>query len=161
MTEFKLDLSNGELLIGGKRAVLHCNHYNTFLQRTLVDALGDKMVEVQIKISQKINTEMLRNLTQGIEDKKSAIEKIFSALGLGILDLNDLENGRSTVSNSHYALNCYYKFGNQKEGVCLFATGYVRAAAEILTGQKKDFFETRCISIDPDQNEMCVFEVRT
>ncbi len=161
MTEFKLDLNNGELLIGGKRAVLHCNHYNTFLQRTLVDAMGDKMVEVQIKISQKINTEMLQNLTQAIEDKKSKIEEVFSALGLGILDLNDLENGRAIVSNSHYALNCYYKFGKQKGSMCLFATGYIRAAAEILTGDKKDFIETQCISVDPDKFERCVFEVRT
>ncbi|RMG32457.1 MAG: hypothetical protein D6732_13445 [Methanobacteriota archaeon] len=160
MAEFKLDLNTGELLIGGKRAVFHCNHYNTFLQRTLNDAMGEKMIEVQINVSERINKEMLMEILRDVDDKRKEIEEVFANLGLGILDLSQLDQGKAVVSNSHYALNCFYKFGPQGSGTCLFATGYIRAAAEILTDEPKRFIETECISMDPDKYNDCIFEVR-
>ncbi len=161
MAEFKLNLEKGELLIGGKRSVFHCNHYNTFLQKTLIDAMGEKMAVVQISISEKINLEMLGKVTQDVDNKLEEIEEIFSNLGLGILDLSNIEQGKAIVDNSHYALNCYYKFGEQKGGSCLFANGYIQAAYQILTGERKEFVETQCVSMNPEKFENCIFEVKT
>ncbi len=165
MTEFKLNIADGTILVGSKRVVFHCNHYNSFLQKVICDTFGAEGKIMQINASKKINKEMLLNLKAENPDKDfvELAEETFKDLALGLLDLSQLGSGVVKLQNSHYGLGVFYKFGKQKSGVCLKAAGYVLAVKEILDGSElsaENIQETTCISMTDTAEGICTLEVK-
>lgn len=160
MIEF--DITKNEATLGGQKVVFHCNHYNLNLQRTIIDAIGDRGVEIQIDAAIDSTMKMLEN-TDG--DVKMMAMEYFSKLGFGILECADINEtgGIARCPISHYALAWFEKFGPCKKPVCHFNAGYILGVFNTVHGKKLDhrnIIETKCRAMDPENVAACEFEVR-
>jgi len=167
MTNYKAILDEGKLLLGKKRVVLHCNHYNIFLQQTLLDSLDkEAAIKIQKNASKKISLEMLIEyfIANATEDKLRTAIEIFSSMGLGKLNFDKVQDGKGIVEleYSHYGISYFEKYGPAKEGICYFAAGYIMAILSLIHNNDVDYTrvkETQCIAQDPDFHMHCIFEV--
>ena len=168
MVDYEANLEKGELLLGGKRVVAHCNHYNVFLQQTLTDALDKEMVvKVQKMASKRMYLEMFNSYfsAHSSENKQSIAESIFSSQGLGVIKFDDAISGSGKVKlvHSHYAISHFSKWGPSAEGICYLPAGYIMAAIEFINGKEmgiSNVNETQCIASDVDKIDECIFEVK-
>ncbi len=160
MVEF--DIEKNIAIIGKQMVVFHCNHYNLTLQRTIIDAIGEKGITIQINAAMRSTQQMLSNIDGDI--KQFAIDN-FSKLGFGVLDCSSLneDGGIVKVPFSHYAIAWFEKFGPCKEAVCHFNAGYILGIINSLYGKNlnhTNIKETACRAMDPERIESCEFEVK-
>ena len=161
MIEYSIE--KNEARIGKQLAVFHCNHYNLTLQRTIMDAIGEKGKNIQINAARRSTEQMLMNVDKS--ERKSFAMNSFSTLGFGILECDNIskEGGNAKAPVSHYALAWYEKFGPNKEPVCYFNAGYILGIFNSISDLKLDashIVETTCRVIDPENISSCVFEVK-
>ncbi|MCE7737064.1 MAG: hypothetical protein GPJ54_19415 [Candidatus Heimdallarchaeota archaeon] len=167
MVDYITNLEKGQILLGNKRVVAHCNHYNVFLQQTLTDALDKEIVvEVQKRASKRLNLEMMNSYfeTHSSENKTTMVENLFASQGLGRIDFTGVSEGKGKVllKFSHYGIAHYSKWGSTTEGICYLPAGFILASIEFIYGKSKDIsdvVESQCIATNPEEFEMCVFEV--
>ena len=162
-----IDEEKGIITLDSERLVWHCNHYNIVFQKTLEDALGDNMDDIQVEVSKKHIKSMLNELKN--ENPTLSVyelaERLFKRLGLGTIDFSGLNDGKGIVKSpvSHFALAYYYKFDKATRGICHFVKGFILATIELATNQEistERISETECRAMGPEEFNQCVFEVR-
>ncbi len=166
-------MEKNRLLIENKPIVLHCHHYNTFLQRTLEDALGEAMIDIQINAAAEETYELLQSVfsssaVNGESQTADAIfryaEELYRKMGLGIIDFSSLTvpiNDHSSIKSpvSHYAIAWLEKWGSHEHPVCHFTAGFIKAVIASAHQEPLSEFkveEVKCIVM---KNDVCEFKI--
>jgi hypothetical protein len=133
--EPQFDAAKGTLAVGGSRLVLHCHHYNVFLQRSVEDALDTEGVEIQKQAAAEAAQRALSPLFErdggaSLAQRLSRAASFFGANGFGLADTGDLtaDGGTVELPHSHYALGWREKWNAPSEPVCHFAVGFWKGA---------------------------------
>ena len=103
--QFPYDFATGRLVVGGEPLVIHCHHYNCFLQRSIRDAeyidSAPFLVGAAAEVAFAQLTELL-SATQDIPARKATVEALYRACGLGLIDLGRLtERGGEVRTRSN------------------------------------------------------------
>ncbi|MBK9261779.1 MAG: hypothetical protein IPM54_18505 [Polyangiaceae bacterium] len=160
------DIERGIIDLGGRRVVLHCNHYNVFLQRTIEDGLKARAP----RLLAAAGMETARNLLGGLEVKapsaspRESLERavrIFAEHGFGAIDISRMndQGGTATIARSHYAIGWRSRWGIRQTPGCYFPAGYLAGAVAIasnLAPERVVATETACYAAGAEQ---CTFVV--
>lgn len=130
---------HGRTVLAGEPLVFHCNHYNYWLQKTVLldDTLGMDRVIVDAAEAAAFDALSAGAKELGLADPASVRELslgLFAQLGFGLLDLSAAgpNGGRVEVPVSHYGRclrqACGVDFAHPQ---CLFDVGYVVAALAV------------------------------
>lgn len=143
-------------------AVLHCHHYNCYLQAVLLDTRDylPRVEQLLIDSAQEVAYAQFKNYFDthahlGELDKMQVIEDYFRFAGFGKISLaNTNELGGTIESTSdHYGLGWKYKFGPSKQPVSYFTCGFLTGALEAIHGLKCGMLsghQTSCLAMgDP------------
>lgn len=133
----------GAYLVTESPLILHCHHYNTFLQATIEDTKEYiDVYPILIHSAAEIVYPHLRrffseNSVQTPDEKKLIIADFFQFCGYGLLDLSALnsDGGMVTAPFEHYSWGWRNKFGMRNEHeppVSFFAAGFLTAAASAI-----------------------------
>jgi len=161
-----LDIDRGIITLGGRRIVLHCNHYNIFLQRTIEDGLKERAPRLLVAAGM----EAARNLLGGLESSSPSLSSralleravsIFAEHGFGAFDIRGMgdRGGTATIARSHYAIGWRSRWGMRETPACYFPAGYLAGAVAVasnLAPERVTVTETVCHAVGAEQ---CVFVV--
>jgi hypothetical protein len=149
------DAERNLLLLGERRVVFHCHHYNVFLQRSIEDMFGEGAVEMQVTAAAESAREMLSRVFTGaassLDARLSVAASIFGENGFGKADIAELgaNGGVVLLPTSHYAVGWRAKWGRASRPVCHFAAGFwagALVAAEGLAPERVVAVEERCMA---------------
>lgn len=131
--QFPYDLAMGRLVVGGEAMVLHCHHYNCFLQRSIQDAEYIDSAPILVGAAAEVAFAQLTNLlarTPDIATRKALVESLYGACGLGLIDLRALTDrgGEVRTRSTHYSTGWKEKFGRSPAPVAFFSTGFLAGA---------------------------------
>ncbi|MCC6557796.1 MAG: 4-vinyl reductase [Polyangiaceae bacterium] len=152
--------------LGGGRLVMHCHHYNAFLQRTVEEGLGERAAALLTAAAM----ETARRVLGGLEDEapsgspRACIERAAALLGengFGRVDAAGLgeRGGAAIMERSHYALGWLAKCGRRASPGCFFAAGWLAGAVAVagrLAPERVVGRETECLAAGA---ERCAFVV--
>ncbi len=168
--EVHKDANYNKYLIDGRRIVLHCHHYNCFLQRTLEDALPQYMVGIQRRAAAEIVHDVLSSvfsdLSRDEQDFSKCVldyaSKLYTMIGMGTIDFSGVTEQGGTVRSpiSHYAFTWLEKWGSRDEPVCHFTSGFILATFSFAFGKSLDectVNEDKCLVQHEDE---CQFSVK-
>ncbi len=143
--------------------VLHCHHYNCFLQRTIQDPGYIDPDPLLKKAAALVAMSHMNIFFANNPAKNSALAlEIGAALckdrGFGILDLSGVneKGGRVVSSMSHYGFGWLKKFGKSSNPVCHFLAGYIRGILSAAFQKEFTVAETLCRAKGDGR---CIFEV--
>lgn len=140
---------HGRASLGGEPLVFHCNHYNYFLQSTLLldDSLG--MDTVIRDAATAVVSNCLQHLSP-TGDRRALAEALFAELGFGTIDLSQvtLQGGSVVTPTSHYgqalvAANEGKPFSAMQN---LFDQGFAAASAAYIHDLPMGSFSARGVS---------------
>jgi predicted hydrocarbon binding protein len=151
-----VDLERGLVVLGGRRLVFHCHHYNVYLQRTLEEGLKERAAGLLVGAGMEAGRAMLG----GLEEKSpsaspeatiSRAVDLFRDHGFGVLDATGLgvRGGEASVERSHYAVGWLAKWGRRGTPCCFFPAGFVGAAVSVagkLAPERIVARETECLA---------------
>ncbi|NQZ20174.1 MAG: hypothetical protein HRT44_13095 [Bdellovibrionales bacterium] len=158
---FQFDLEHRRCTVGNEPMIFHCNHYNCYLQRTIVeDAPYIDSKRFLIGAAAEVAYNQLSNYFKDIPDveqRKRKAEEIFRWAGFGIIDLNQLnENGGELKTKvTHYSVSWPKKFGQSTYPVDFFATGWIAGAQAAIYNMPLDSIhaeQTTCVSMGHPEN---------
>ncbi len=167
---FELDINHRRCVLGREPQIFHCNHYNTYLQRTILeDAPYIDSIEFLIGAAAEVSYSQFSNIfnkNQTIEDKKRLAQEVFQWAGFGLIDLRNLseKGGTLTTPVTHYSSCWAQKFGYSKKPVDYFTTGWVAGVmAALYEINPKNIFakQTACISVEGTKENIFEFSVGT
>lgn len=131
----QVDLDHRRMTVGGEPLVFHCHHYNTFLQRTILDAEGVDappfLIGAAAECSHSQLTKAFAELSLSeVEARKALAADIYRWSGFGTLDLAPLgpEGGATETPNGHYGMGWKVKWGLSETPVDFFTTGWLAGA---------------------------------
>jgi hypothetical protein len=133
IANFGYDFAHNRLVVGGEPLVLHCHHYNVFLQRSIQDAEYIDSAPILIGAAAEVAFAQLTNLlsqTAEIPARKATVEALYRACGLGLIDLSALTDrgGAVRTHSTHYSTGWKEKFGISRAPVAFFSTGFLAGA---------------------------------
>jgi predicted hydrocarbon binding protein len=131
--EFGYDFATNRLVVGGEPMILHCHHYNCFLQRSIQDAEYIDSAPILVGAAAEVAFAQLTNLlsrTPDIAARKATVEALYRACGLGLIDLGALTDrgGEVRTRSTHYSTGWIEKFGRSRAPVAFFSTGFLAGA---------------------------------
>ena len=131
--EFGYDLARNRLVVGGEPIILHCHHYNCFLQRSIQDAEYIDSAPILIGAAAEVAFAQLTNLlsrTPDISARKATVEALYRASGFGLIDLSAIteQGGEVRTRSTHYSTGWNEKFGRSGAPVAFFSTGFLAGA---------------------------------
>jgi hypothetical protein len=168
MIMFSLNFSapNGTALLGGEPVILHCNHYNAFLQRTILDPdyvdCRPVLIDAATEVAHSQLTELFSSMDiKGTEKRLHVANELYRYLGFGVLDFSKVTETGGIVyeKSSHYSFACKNKFGPAKEPMAFFDTGFIAGALAAAIDAPPGHFQARqrsCIAQGAETNS---FEV--
>lgn len=125
-------LENHRFDLSGEGMVLHCHHYNAFLQRSIMDAEYIDSVPFLIGAAAESVYTQLKGLFQGKEadERFNIASELYRQAGFGTLDFSSLsrEGGKLATKNSHYGVAWNVKFGTSERPVNFFSSGFCAGA---------------------------------
>lgn len=144
--------------------ILHCHHYNTFLQNSIEDANGYfNAREILVNTATEVVYSHLVTLAdewniQGGTHRKQLAEQLFSFAGFGQIRLDNLNEtgGEISTPNEHFAVGWKSKFGQRppnEPGVSFFAAGFLAAAAAFAYDKPMGSYgcrQTACLTTGDD-----------
>lgn len=166
---FELDAAHRRCIVGGEPMILHCHHYNTYLQQTiLVDAeyidsrpfmVGAAAEMAQGQLTRLFEQEGLKTP----DERKSFAEDLYRWAGFGTLDFSTLnENGGTTkTKNSHYAIGWKIKWKESQTPVCHFTSGWLAGAMAAIYNKPAGTYSVKheqCLAMPG--HDTCVFEIK-
>jgi hypothetical protein len=131
--DFGYDFAASRLVVGGEPMIIHCHHYNVFLQRSIQDAeyidSAPILVGAAVEVVFAQLTELLSQ-TPDIPARKAIVEALYRACGLGLIDLGALTDrgGEVRTRSTHYSIGWREKFGRSRAPVDFFSTGFLAGA---------------------------------
>src|SRR5277367_2359900 len=91
--EFDYDFVANRLVVGGEPMILHCHHYNVFLQRSIQDAEYIDSAPILVGAAAEVVfaqlTELLSQAAE-INARKAIVAALYRACGFGLIDLGAL-----------------------------------------------------------------------
>lgn len=130
-----LDVDHRRCVVGGEPAIFHCHHYNTFLQRSILDAEDVDSGPFLIGAAAEVAYAQLRALFAAQELREVAARaelasELYRWAGFGVLDLSRLSATGGTLETefSHYSLGWKTKFGEAEAPVAFFDQGWLAGA---------------------------------
>lgn len=158
-----MEKSAGEKELYNHDGVIHCYHYNCFLQRTIQDPEYLDTVPMLKTAAAHVALSHMRMLMAAAPpaDKGAALQmasELCRHRGFGILDLSGVTaaGGRVVSTMSHYGFGWLKKFGKNREPVCHFLAGYLRGVLTATFNKEYTVSETLCLAKGDGR---CVFEV--
>ncbi len=130
-------------VVQGEPAILHCHHYNCYLQGVILDteAYLPEVKEILVSCAQEISytqfsTFFKENSALNTDERKQTVEDYFRFGGYGVIDLSNVtaEGGTVQSSSDHYGVGWKIKFGESSEPVSHFTSGYLSGALEAIYG---------------------------
>lgn len=119
--------------------ILHCHHYNTFLQRSILDAPWVNSKPTLVGAGHEVASAQLRALfaaspSLDTEARRQLAQRLYRWAGFGTFDLSAMSGPVGTIrsASSHYALGWRVKFGGSSQPVCHFASGWLAGALEAI-----------------------------
>ena len=139
VTQIGYDFQHGRLVWGGEAMILHCHHYNCFLQRSIQDAEYIDSAPVLVGAAAEV---VFAQLTQVLSDgadvaaRKSAVEHLYRTCGFGLIDLSAVtdQGGEVRTRSTHYSTGWREKFGRSAAPVAFFSTGFLAGALAAIYG---------------------------
>lgn len=130
-------------VVADEPIILHCHHYNIFLQASLEDAkeyidilpvLVDSAQEV---VYAQLHSFFTKEEIQDVAERKSIAEDFFRFAGYGKIDMQQLtaEGGKAVALSDHYGIGWKLKFGERcktEGGVSYFTSGFLAGATEAI-----------------------------
>ena len=158
--EFGYDFATNRLVVGGEPMVLHCHHYNCFLQRSIQDAEYIDSAPILVGAAAEVVSAQLTNLlsrTPDIPARKATVEALYRACGLGLIDLGALTDrgGEVRTRSTHYSIGWKEKFGRSRAPVDFFSTGFLAGALAAIYGLPPADVQARqtgCLSTGADED---------
>ena len=133
------DFQINRLVVGGEPMILHCHHYNCFLQRSIQDPEYIDSVPILVGAAAEVALAQLTNLLSGIAEipaRKATVEALYRACGLGLIDLSGVTDrgGEVRTRSTHYSIGWKEKFGLSRAPVAFFSTGLLAGALAAVYG---------------------------
>ena len=158
--EFGYDFATNRLVVGGEPMILHCHHYNCFLQRSIQDAEYIDSPPILVGAAAEVVFAQLTDLlsrTPDIAARKATVEALYRACGLGLIDLSALTDrgGKVRTRSTHYSIGWMEKFGRSRAPVAFFSTGFLAAALAAIYGLSPSDVQARqtaCRSTGADED---------
>jgi len=137
--QFPYNFAAGRLVAGGEAMVLHCHHYNCFLQRSIQDAEYIDSAPILVGGAAEVAFAQLTDLlprTADIPARKAIVEGLYRACGAGLIDLSALteRGGEVRTRSTHYSIGWKEKFGVSAKPVAFFSTGFLAGALAAIYG---------------------------
>ncbi len=164
-----LDSDHRRCVVGREPMIFHCHHYNTYLQRTILeDAPELDTAPVLVGAAAEMAHHQLSTLFQeqglrSVGERKSFAEQLYQWAGFGTFDLGTLsaDGGVTRTRNSHYALGWRVKFKQSSTPVCHFASGWLAGALAAIYDKPNGSYsvEHRTCSAT-GAHEDCAFELK-
>jgi hypothetical protein len=131
--DYEYDFRTNRFVVGGEAMILHCHHYNCFLQRSIRDAEYIDSVPILVGAAAEVALAQLTNLLAGtpeISARKATAEALYHACGLGLIDLGGVTDrgGEVRTRSTHYSIGWKEKFGRSRAPVAFFSTGFLAGA---------------------------------
>lgn len=164
MFNLEFDADHGVCLLGGEPMILHCNHYNAYLQRTILDPDYIDARPILMQCATASAAAQFKALFASTPDFTKRLEMaadLFAFSGFGRLDFSAVtaEGGRVSSPSSHYSIAWKNKFGAPKEPVAFFDAGFVAGALAAAIDADPGYFSARqesCIALDAPENQFQV-----
>jgi V4R domain len=149
--------------LGGRALVFHCHHYNSILQQTIEQGLGEEANHLLSIAAQEAVRLQLPALSRS-GDRARVLEtaaSVFSELGFGRLDFSALSESGGIVSapTSHYALSWLAKFGERTTPACPFTAGFIAAAVSVAFDLEPERVRVRETGCQAQGRSVCHFDV--
>jgi hypothetical protein len=133
------DFQTNRLVVAGEQMILHCHHYNCFLQRSIQDAEYIDSAPILVGAAAEVALAQLSNLfsrTAEISARKATVEALYRACGLGLIDLSGVTDrgGEVRTRSTHYSIGWKEKFGLSRAPVAFFSTGFLAGALAAVYG---------------------------
>jgi hypothetical protein len=158
-----VDLDRSVVTLGGRRLVLHCHHYNVFLQRTIEDGLKERAPLLLTAAAVEASRSTLGALSAASPAAAVIAEaaRILSTNGFGHADVSELHQrgGRAILSPSHYALGWVSKWGMRTKPCCFFPAGWLGGAVVVAGGYAPERVSAREVACVATGAERCEFVV--
>ena len=148
-------LTPGELTAehGDRRRVIHSDHYNLALVRTLLTQDGIDARSIVETAVAELSFQTLRERAsaerwRGGERWLTEAVSLFSSIGLGSLDLGGVGEGggEARVGGSHFTHGWVQKHGRSKQPVCAVAAGFLAGALAAAYDRPYRVAETGCVA---------------
>ncbi|MCA8943243.1 MAG: hypothetical protein KDB80_11840, partial [Planctomycetes bacterium] len=146
--------------------VFHCHHYNTYLQRSILDAGYVDSVPFLIGAAAEVAFAQLTNVFANANVTSTAqrielAQELYRWAGFGTFDLSSLnaDGGTTSTSNSHYAMAWNAKFGTSDQPVCHFASGWLAGAWAAIQDLPLGTFAVRHDTCRAEGASTCEFEL--
>jgi hypothetical protein len=152
--DYEYDFRTNRFVVAGEPMILHCHHYNCFLQRSIQDAEYIDSVPILVGGAAEVALAQLTNLLSGtaeIPARKATVEVLYRACGLGLIDLRGVTDrgGEVRTRSTHYSIGWKEKFGLSRASVAFFSTGFLAGALAAVYGLPLSDVQARqtaCIS---------------
>ena len=154
------DAEHRRQIVGGEPVIFHCHHYNTFLQRSILDAEAIDSKPVLIGAAAELAHSQLGRLfaelgAEGEDARKAVAADVYRWAGFGTVDLGSLgpSGGVTSTANSHYGMGWRIKFGPAAEPVDFFTRGWLAGALAAVYDQPLGHYrteQTTCVAVDGD-----------
>jgi hypothetical protein len=137
--DYEYDFRTNRFVVAGEQMVLHCHHYNCFLQRSIQDAEYIDSVPILVGAAAEVALAQLTNLLSGtaeIPARKATVKALYRACGLGLIDLGAVTDrgGEVRTRSTHYSIGWKEKFGRSCAPVAFFSTGFLAGALAAVYG---------------------------
>ena len=137
--DYEYDFRTNRFVVAGEAMVLHCHHYNCFVQRSIQDAEYIDSVPILVGAAAEMAFAQLTNLlprTAAIPARKATVEALYRACGLGLIDLSGVTDrgGEVRTRSTHYSIGWKEKFGLSHAPVAFFSTGFLAGALAAVYG---------------------------
>lgn len=150
----------------GEPVVLHCHHYNTFLQQSIQDATYVDSRRFLVGAANEVAFAQLRqafeeNGVDGVDARKDFAETLYREAGFGVLSLAKATEtgGVVNASHSHYSSAWKAKFGASERPVDVFTTGWISGALAAIYGTVQghyDVTQEQCMAMGAEANSFQV-----
>lgn len=127
------DFPTGRLVVDGEPMILHCHHYNCFLQRSIQDAEYIDSAPILVGAAVEVVFAQLTSLlpqTADVAARKETVSALYSACGFGLIDLSAItaQGGEVRTRSSHYSTGWKEKFGRSRTPIGFFSAGFLAGA---------------------------------
>ncbi len=140
INDYKYDVDNCYIEIGGESMMYHCHHYLTNLQKTVYDAEYIDGFMLMASCAADAVQHQLSNLCEGlsVEESKEVAQDTYKVFGNGLVDLSSMnEDGvELTTTKSILSKTWQMQFGESQKPVDPYTTGFLAAAYAVI--YKKD-----------------------
>ena len=139
LADFPSDFRTNRRVVGGEAMILHCHHYNCFLQRSIQDAEYIDSAPILVGAAAEVAFAQLTNLlsrTPDVAARKATVEALYRACGLGLIDLSGVteRGGEVRTRSTHHSIGWKEKFGPSRAPVAFFSTGFLAGALAAVYG---------------------------